>query len=240
MAEDRQTFRQRLWPLHFALAWVLTRDVAFSERAEASDFLPILDKDAYESQDEVDRAWKILHQALADGSVPAFKISEPFSDDPAGEVNEERIAPEALASLDWADLTRDDSDYGTVVVSSSAMVIAFPPGDPMAFTSIDIGPPLHPNRSGYMTLSGAAYWIATEGGSKRIVVRDVLVWRRAFAELLPRIQSGEVRVVGRRRGASLHEDILQLRHWAFEVLQRGGRRTHPTAQMRTPHSRKLG
>ena len=58
-----------------------------------------------------------------------------------------------------------------------------------------------------MALSDAAYWIATEGGTKRIVMRDVSVWKRAFAELLPRVQSGQVHVVGRRGGASLPETI---------------------------------
>jgi TIR domain len=212
--EEHQTFGQRRWPLHFALAWVLTRDPAFSERAKPSDFHPHLnedeDEDDWISGDEVDQAWSLLHQALAGGSVPAFKTSKLCgnSDAQVGEAGEERIAPEALASIDWADLIRDDGDSSAVVVSSSAMISFFPPGgNPVAFTSDHIGPPIRPDGPGYMALSDAAYWIATEGGTKRIVMRDVSVWKGAFAELLRRVQSGQVHVVGRRGGASLPETI---------------------------------
>jgi hypothetical protein len=98
----------------------------FRSAPKASDFHPRL-----AGHDEADDAWRLLHQSLADQSgVLAFKVSEPCSDGPS----EEHIAPKALASLDWADLTGDGSDYRAVVVSSSAMVIAFPPGKPVAFT----------------------------------------------------------------------------------------------------------
>ena len=104
--EAHRTFERRRWPLHFALAWVLTGDRAFAERAKPSDFHPRLTEDDWISRDEVDRAWRILHQALAGGSVPAFKVSEPCGDGHAGEASEERLAPDALASLDWADLAK--------------------------------------------------------------------------------------------------------------------------------------
>ena len=206
--EEHQTFGRRRWPLHFALAWVLTRNCTFSERAKASDFHPRLNKDDCISGDEVYQAWNVLYQALADGRVPAFKVSEPCGNGDAGEVSEERIAPEVLASLDWTDLTRSDNSSGAVAVSSAAMIFFFSSGgEPVAFTSDHIGQPMRPDGPGFMTLSDAAYWIATEGGAKRIVVRDVSVWKGAFAELLPRVQSGEVRIVGRRRGVSLPETI---------------------------------
>lgn len=202
--EKHQTFGRRRWPLHFALAWVLTRDCTFAECAQSCDFHPRLDRDIWTSQDEVDCAWRILHPFLADARVPAFRVSAPCAIGHAGDAGEERIAPETLASLDWNDLTSDER--GAVVVSSSAMISSFPPGsDPVAFTSDHIGPPVRPDGPGFMTLSDAVYWIATEGGTKRIVARDVSVWRAAFAEILPRVQSGKVRVVGRRLGASLPE-----------------------------------
>jgi hypothetical protein len=205
--EEHQTFGQR-WPLHFALAWVLTRDRAFSERAKPSDFHPHLNEDEDDCGDEVDQAWSLLHQALAGGSIPAFKTSKLCGNSDAGEASEERISPEALARLDWADLKTGHSDPGAVVVSSSAMLTQFTHGSvPIAFTSDQAGRPIRPDGPGYMALSDAAYWIATEGGTKRIFMRDVSVWKGAFAELLLRVQDGVVRIVGRRGGASLPETI---------------------------------
>jgi hypothetical protein len=195
--EPHVTVDQKYWPLHSALAWVLRRDVAFAELATSSHFRPLLNRDGWESEDEVDCAWHSLHQSLADGTVPAIKVSLLCG-------NEESIAPEALASLTWDDLT----EYSVTFVCSAAMRRFFPSdGDPAALTSDHIGPPVRPYGPGYMTLSDAAYWIATEGGTKRIVASDDSVWRQAFAELLPRIQSGEIRVVGRRRGADISEVI---------------------------------
>jgi hypothetical protein len=190
-----QTFKQQWWPLHFALAWVLRRDVAFAERATCSDFRPLLARDGWESEDEVDCAWRNLHQVLAAGTVPAIKVSLLCG-------NEESIAPEAFGSLTWDDLTEYDVTFA--FVCSAAMHRCFPfDGDPAAVTSDHIEPPVQPDGPGYMTLSDTAYWIATEGGTKRIVATDDSVWRQAFAELLPRIQSGEVRVVGKRRGENI-------------------------------------
>ena len=130
-------------------------------------------------------AWRLI--IYSGGRVPALA----------------RIVPEAFASFDWPDL-RSGQDHSAIVLPSLAMLNSFPPnGDEVALTSDRIGPPVQPDGPGYMTLSDAAYWIATEGGAKRIVATDDSVWRQAFAELLPRIQSGEVRVVGKRRGESI-------------------------------------
>jgi len=195
--EARVTVDPKYWPLHSELAWVLTRDRVLCQRIQSSDFYPVLDKSDW--VDEVDRAWSILRQSLVDGSVPAFKVSVLCG-------NEESVAPEAIASLNWADLTKDE--YGLIVVCSTVMNRVFPSGsDPVAFMSDHIGPPVRPGGPGFMTLSDAAYWIATEGGTKRIVARDVSVWKGAFDELLSRIQSNDVQVVGRRHGLGIAEVI---------------------------------
>jgi hypothetical protein len=151
-----------------------------------------------ETVGKVERKWTALGAfSIIPWHVGAFKVSLLCG-------NEECLAPEVLAFLDWDDLI----EYSMIFVCSVAMRGLFPSdGDPVALTSDQIGAPIRPGGHGYMTLSDAAYWIATEGGTKRIVVRDVSVWREAFAELLPRMQSGQVRVVGRRRGADFSEAI---------------------------------
>lgn len=178
------TFEQERWPLHFALAWVLTRDRVVAERAKPTDFHPCLDTNR---QDSVGRAWRMLYASLANGRIPAFGAS-----------------PEDFASLDWADLAAGEG----IVVSSSEMIAVFPiEGDPVEFTSDQIGQPIPPDGPGYITLSEAAYWIATEAGTKRVAARDTAVWQGVFDKLLPRMQSGDVRVVGRKRGAATAEVI---------------------------------
>jgi len=194
-----QTFEQQWWPLHFALAWVLRRDVAFAESAISSDFRPLLPRDGWEPVDEVDCAWRNLHQVLAAGKVTAIKVFLPCG-------TEESVVPEDFALLTWDDLTEHGETF--TFVCAAAMRRFFPSdGDPVALTSDQIGAPIRPDGPGYMTISDAAYWIATEGGAKRIVLSDVSVWKQAFDKLLPRVQSGDVRVNGRRHGWEEPEDI---------------------------------
>jgi hypothetical protein len=62
-------------------------------------------------------------------------------------------------------------------------------------------PPLvRPDGFGYMPLSCAAQWIATEGGTREFDPRDETAWRAAFDQLLGAIASEVVRVVGTRAG----------------------------------------
>jgi hypothetical protein len=76
-----------------------------------------------------------------------------------------------------------------------------------AAPSIDtIGPPTRPNDVSYMSLTEAAYWIATEGGSSEFDINDAATWKSAFSQLLNKIVAGEVAVVG-RRGGGLPESV---------------------------------
>jgi hypothetical protein len=59
---------------------------------------------------------------------------------------------------------------------------------------------MRPERGGYMPLYCAAQWIATEGGSISFDPCDVSVWKPAYEQLLARIASEEVRVIGIRNG----------------------------------------
>jgi hypothetical protein len=55
-----------------------------------------------------------------------------------------------------------------------------------------------------MPLYCAAQWIATRGGTLEINPLDEAVWREAFKELLNRIASEDVKVVGVRDGVAEH------------------------------------
>ena len=61
-------------------------------------------------------------------------------------------------------------------------------------------PEIRPDGAGYMDLTYAACWIATEGGKVSFFYRDKEVWRSAFDKLLPAMASGEIEVIGRQRG----------------------------------------
>jgi hypothetical protein len=61
----------------------------------------------------------------------------------------------------------------------------------------DAGPPMLPDGPGYMPLTSAAHWIASKGGTT-LIGTDEQFWRAAFDDLLARIASGDVEVIGRR------------------------------------------
>ena len=60
--------------------------------------------------------------------------------------------------------------------------------------------PVAPEGSGYMPLTQAAYWIATNGGIKSVDVNDQAAWKHAFDELLPHIASNDVQIIGQSSG----------------------------------------
>src|SRR6516162_6713674 len=59
-----------------------------------------------------------------------------------------------------------------------------------------------PDGAGYMALYCAAQWIATRSGTLEINPLDEVLWREAFKELLDRIASEDVKVVGVRNGVT--------------------------------------
>jgi hypothetical protein len=59
-----------------------------------------------------------------------------------------------------------------------------------------------PDGVGYMPLYCAAQWIVTRGGTREIDPLDEVLWREAFKELLDRIASEDVKVVGVRNGVT--------------------------------------
>jgi hypothetical protein len=61
---------------------------------------------------------------------------------------------------------------------------------------------VRPDGAGYMALYCAAQWIATRGGILEINPLDEGLWREPFKDLLDRIASEDVKVVGVRDGAT--------------------------------------
>jgi hypothetical protein len=70
-----------------------------------------------------------------------------------------------------------------------------------------LGPPENPHLPGVMSVSQAAYWIASQGGQILFDLREEQRWINAFNQLLPLICDGKITVVGRRDGKGLAEQI---------------------------------
>ena len=59
-----------------------------------------------------------------------------------------------------------------------------------------------------MSVTEAAYWIATKGGTDERVISNVeQTWKPAFAELLKKICNGDLDLFGRRHGVGLNKKI---------------------------------
>src|SRR5215475_7419057 len=82
-----------------------------------------------------------------------------------------------------------------------------------------------PDGAGYMALYCAAQWIATRGGTLEINPLDEGLWREAFKDLLDRIASDDVKVVGARDGVTEPEHISGIHfascpvHYPFSDLR---------------------
>jgi hypothetical protein len=58
-----------------------------------------------------------------------------------------------------------------------------------------------------MSLTEAAYWIATEGGSRDGYINDTEMWELAFDQLLKEIIDDKIAVLGRKFDSGLHEHV---------------------------------
>ncbi len=59
---------------------------------------------------------------------------------------------------------------------------------------------IRPIGAGYMPLYCAAQWIATEGGKQVVDPTDQSIWSMAFGDLLARLSSDQIKVIGVRKG----------------------------------------
>lgn len=69
-----------------------------------------------------------------------------------------------------------------------------------------LGPPLRPS-AGYLPISDALYWIASQGGARSFNARDRGQWEPAIQEFMARISDGTVEITGRQSLFSLAERI---------------------------------
>jgi hypothetical protein len=84
----------------------------------------------------------------------------------------------------------------------------FAPGGNRTLTGDMIGAPFA-QPGGYMPLSQAACWIATQGGTKSVDVNDQAALKHAYGELLAHITSNELQIIGQTRdGANERIDGL--------------------------------
>jgi hypothetical protein len=226
-------FEQKRWPLHTALAWVITRDLDFTNRSGPGDFWPYVPRDEHETLGEEREAWRLLFGDMKEGRVPVF--GKLWGGDSAEEM---RILPEELEGLDWGmhgempglrrrAATQDEDEhlpldadikFTDVLVSSSAMISYYRRGsDPIALNTKHTGPPERPDGPDFMALSAAAYWIAAKGGTFAFFARDDAVWKAAYKELLVQIVGGQVRVVGRREKDGFAEPVDGFRFSGIEI-----------------------
>ena len=204
------------WPIHVALAWVLTRDRIFTEAALANDFSPHLSSNEWKSFDEVDVAWTALFSAIIKNRIAlwglAYDASNQCSSPPR------RITKKLLEGLDWESngesprlapayvekQSERTGGFGVLEVDRAQVLSEFPIGSsPLARSTARLGSPQSPAGGGYMALSDAAYWIATEGGTKSFFIREITAWRRGYEGLATQIKNGNVVAIGRENGESM-------------------------------------
>jgi hypothetical protein len=197
MRHQRNTVR---WlPLSGAVAWALTRDKQFTVRASRApakcfvgDDLVYagdkhkLHKPALEHYfDNAGAAWEHVCKEITNGKI---KTNPP----------------------DWR--VGGDENWltnGSVKIDCAELQSVFPPNGPKLLTSKLIGAaPIRPSNVPYMSVTEAAYWIATKGGTDECVISNVEeTWKPAFVELLKKICDGDLDLFGRRHGVGLNEKM---------------------------------
>jgi hypothetical protein len=87
--------------------------------------------------------------------------------------------------------------YSDVIVPAGAVCAQWPARLMPTLTLPEL---MKPEDGGYMPLYCAAHWIATQGGSVGFDPASESVWKPVYEQLLARIASEEIKVVGTRNG----------------------------------------
>lgn len=186
----------RRWlPLSGAVAWVLTRDEAFTDRAISMPAKCFVEDHIVYAEtedgncvpdlyfDNAEAAWNYLHKEIANKKI---KTKPPVR---------------------WVKGDEDWLTNSSVQIGYAELQSVFPRNGLELLTSKLIGPPIRPSDVPDLSLTEAAHWIATKGGSVECVISDAEVWKQAFAELIKKNVNDDVALLGRRRGTGLHEKI---------------------------------
>jgi hypothetical protein len=220
-------FDNEFWQLWTTLAWVLTRDRDFTERAGPHDFDPRAFNDEYVDYLESDQAWRALLKASLAGLISFFGLPTGWTGNPDQSLLRNgmnwKISREIIRSLEWAwlpagipwlqretrlRLASQYMGYWNVCTSSRELISCFPSeSEPIAHRVNPSEPAIHPEGSGYMSLAAAACWIACESGARSFFSRDKEAWTATFAKLLPAIAGGNVDIIGRQNGLGLSDRI---------------------------------
>ncbi len=185
----------RWLPLSGAVAWVLTRDELFTDRASrapAACFVEdhIVCADNVEGNctpdlyfDNSEAAWKHLRKEIANKTIT--------------------IKPPVRRIRENEDWLRNSSTQ----IAYADLQSVFPRNGPELLTSAIIGPPVRPDDVPDLSLTEVAHWIATKGGMVECVISDTAVWKSAFAEPIKKIVNDDVALLGTRRDTGLPERI---------------------------------
>jgi hypothetical protein len=202
-------YRKECWDWHFR-EWRVGPDAPihqgyFLEQRPNATLVRLQMGDAKRDQADlmsVAEAIDVLWLAFQDGSLKVTGIDEDTG----------RRVP--IPAAHWYDLTwfeengrdvihadprrgRNTARYCEVLVPAEAVRERWP------FRSMpELALPelMKPEGAGYMPLYCAAQWIATQGGAVSFDLADENVWRPAYEQLLARIASEEIKVVGTRNG----------------------------------------
>jgi hypothetical protein len=173
------------------------------------------DKSALKPLMSVDDAQHALCQALEEGHLQATGISARTG------------GRTPIPAHEWRDLENIEERGKDVVrvrkrgslPSGGYEDVALPRKAVMALWGEKLGQPEirlpeteRPSGPGYMPLSSAAQWIATAGGAASFDPLDVSVWQSAYSDLLARLASEEIKVIGIRDGTT---EPIAGHHFAF-------------------------
>ena len=150
-------------------------------------------------------------QRIADLSGNASETSEPQREIPDFEIESLMVERDGddycLIPEDWRVARGSNFNnlrgYRNVKVRTNGVIHYFPQEQNVELPSELLGPPATPHSPGQMSLSQAAYWVASKGGTDPFDLRNQPRWVAAFADLVPRISAGNIAVMGRKHGRGL-------------------------------------
>lgn len=175
--------------------------------------------------DGVERAWAELKHLLEDAKIrivgtPFQRLAVTAIGQTETSESQREIADSEIGSLmlieegddlclipeDWRVARGSNSNnlrgYRNPMVRLNGVMHYFQPGVG-SLPSEYLGKPATPHSPGVMSVSQAAYWIASEGGNSPFDLRDVSSWQSAFDNFIPLICSGSISVNGRKHGRGL-------------------------------------
>jgi hypothetical protein len=195
MAKGRPIFAAKWWPASVAAGWVLSRNQEFAERCNRPDPAGhVADVEAYDWRynlpvfgERLDRRPVMLFPTGAcafrvlNGEVEANRIGTH-----TGKNGMTFVAEEVRARFPALDDPRRDRVLASVWRGDD------------------------PQLEKRIPLSHAAWWIASDRGTKAVVLDDRTIWQSAFGLLLEHIVEGRVPILAAHRRADLDRRIDQV------------------------------